>query len=54
MIILKKEGDFLDHLSDLERKETIGWMAVAEKSLQKVWNNSKDDEIWKKYLADDL
>jgi len=32
------------------RKEKIGWMIVAEKSMKKVWDNKKDDEVWSKYL----
>jgi len=31
------------------RKEKIGWLIVAEKSMQKIWNNKKDDEVWKRY-----
>ncbi len=31
-------------------KEKQGWMALAEKSLEKIWKNKKDDEIWSKYL----
>jgi len=31
-------------------KEKQGWMALAEKSLEKIWKNKKDDEVWEKYL----
>ena len=31
-------------------KEKQGWMALAEKSLEKIWKNKKDDEVWSKYL----
>lgn len=31
-------------------KERQGWMALAEKSLEKIWKNKKDDEVWGKYL----
>lgn len=31
-------------------KEKQGWMALAEKSLQKIWENKKDDKVWNKYL----
>jgi len=34
---------------DKTKKEKIGWMILAEKSMGKIWNN-KDDEIWGKYL----
>lgn len=32
------------------RKEKIGWMILAEKSLSKMWDNKNDDEFWNKYL----
>ena len=32
------------------RKEKIGWMILTEKSLNKIWDNKKDSEIWSKYL----
>ena len=35
---------------DRTRKEKIGWMILAEKSMGKIWDNKKDDEIWNKYL----
>lgn len=35
---------------DRTKKEKIGWMILAEKSMKKVWNNKKDDNIWNKYL----
>ncbi|MEK6897348.1 MAG: ribbon-helix-helix domain-containing protein [Nanoarchaeota archaeon] len=31
------------------RKEKIGWMILAERSMKKLWGN-KEDEIWNKYL----
>ena len=31
-------------------KEKQGWMALAEKSLEKIWKNKKDDKVWSKYL----
>lgn len=46
-IVLEKEKDFLKKLK--EQEEKAGWMAVAEKSLETVWNNKKDDQTWKKY-----
>ena len=52
-IILEKESDFLaamkNPLTEIE-KEKLGWMILAEKSLAKVWDNPKDEEVWKKYL----
>ncbi len=32
------------------KKEKIGWMVLGEKSMEKIWNNKRDDEIWSKYL----
>jgi len=34
---------------DRNKKEKIGWMILAEKSMSEIWNNKKD-EIWNKYL----
>ncbi len=33
-----------------EKKESIGWLAVAEKSMEKIWANKKDEKEWTKYL----
>jgi len=35
---------------DRNRKEKIGWMILAEKTMSKLWDNKKDDEVWGKYL----
>ena len=35
---------------DKTKKEKIGWMILAEKSLNKMWDNKKDDGVWNKYL----
>ena len=32
------------------RKEKMGWLVIAEKSMKKIWDNKKDDENWGKYL----
>ncbi len=32
------------------KKEKQGWLVLAEKSMQKIWDNPKDEEIWKEYL----
>ena len=34
---------------DRSKKEKIGWMILAEKSMSKIWDN-KEDEIWNSYL----
>ncbi len=51
-IILKKESDVVNLISSKvdRRKEDIGWMILAQKSLEELWNNPKDEEVWKKYL----
>lgn len=30
--------------------ENLGWLILAENSMKKLWDNKKDDEVWKKYL----
>ena len=35
---------------DRNRKENIGWMILAEKSMKEIWDNKKDEEVWSKYL----
>jgi Arc/MetJ-type ribon-helix-helix transcriptional regulator len=32
------------------KKEKMGWLVLAEKSMNKIWDNKKDDKIWRKYL----
>ena len=32
------------------KKEKQGWLALAEKSLDKLWENEKDEKTWGKYL----
>ena len=48
------KSEFIRHLimEKLERnkKEKIGWMILAEKSMNKIWANKKDDEVWGKYV----
>lgn len=48
------KSEFIRHLimEKLERnkKEKIGWMILAEKSMNKIWDNKKDDKVWSKYL----
>ena len=31
---------------DRSRKEKIGWMILAEKSMSKIWSNKKDEKAW--------
>ena len=48
------KSEFVRHLImeklERNRKEKMGWLALAEKSMMKMWDNKKDDEVWCKYL----
>ena len=46
------KSEFIRQLiaTKIESKEKQGWMALAEKSLEKIWENKKDDKTWSKYL----
>ena len=48
------KSEFIRHLImerlERNRKEKIGWMILAEKSMKKIWDNKKDDEVWSKYV----
>lgn len=48
------KSEFIRHLImeklDKTKKEKIGWLILAEKSMNKLWNNKRDDEIWSEYL----
>ena len=35
---------------DRNKKEKIGWLVIAEKSMKKIWDNKEDEEVWNKYL----
>ena len=32
------------------RKEKMGWLAVAEKSMKDIWDNPRDEKNWGRYL----
>ena len=50
-LVIEVEKDFLRRLEELEsKKEKQGWLALAEKSLTELWDNSKDEKEWGKYL----
>ena len=40
---------FYDERFQVSGDEKTGWLVLAEKSVQKVWDNAKDDEAWRKY-----
>ncbi len=48
------KSEFIRHLImerlDRTKKEKIGWLVLAEKSMSKIWDNKKDEETWSKYL----
>ncbi len=48
------KSEFIRHLIfeklDSHKIERYGWLILAEKSLNKLWQNKKDDEVWSKYL----
>ena len=48
------KSEFIRHLImeklEKNRKEKIGWLIIAEKSMKKIWDNKKDDDVWNKYL----
>ncbi len=48
-IVLEKESQFIKKINDIN-PESLGWLALAENSLKKIWDNKKDDETWGKYL----
>ena len=35
---------------ETNRKEKADFLILAEKSMEKIWDNKKDDKIWRKYL----
>jgi len=48
-IIIIPEKEFEKELLAIE-KEQHQWHAILEKTLQKDWNNQKDEDIWRTYL----
>lgn len=50
VLLLKKEEDVEKIIYDNQKKEMIGWMLLAEKSLKDIWDNPKDDKHWSRYL----
>lgn len=59
IFLLKKKNylsksEFIRHLIidklESHKKENYGWLVLAEKSIAKMWDNKKEDEVWSKYL----
>ncbi|PIN90813.1 hypothetical protein COU60_00530 [Candidatus Pacearchaeota archaeon CG10_big_fil_rev_8_21_14_0_10_34_76] len=48
------KSEFIRHLIleklESHKKEKYGWLVIAEKSMNKLWDNKKDSEVWSKYL----
>ena len=48
------KSEFIRHLIieklEKNRKEKFGWLVLAERSMKKIWDNKKDEELWAKYL----
>lgn len=48
------KSEFIRHLImeklDSHKKEKYGWLVLAERSFNKIWDNKKDDEVWNKYI----
>ncbi len=46
------KSEFVRHLimEKLDRKEKMGWLALAERSMKKMWDNKEDDETWSAYV----
>jgi len=48
------KSEFLRYLIREKMEDTIkekqGWLALAEQSLKKVWDNKQDDEAWSAYV----
>ena len=46
--------EFLRHLIREKMEDAVkekqGWLALAEQSLKKMWDNKRDDEIWSSYV----
>ncbi len=49
-LVLKKEEEITKHLDENRQKEVVGWLVLAEQALKNVWDNPKDEEVWKRYL----
>jgi len=49
-LILEKEEKINKVLLKEKELEEKDWNALAEESLKEVWDNEKDDKVWRKYL----
>ena len=49
-IIIEMEEKINSILKREQEVEEKGWSDLSETSLKEVWDNEKDDKVWKKYL----
>ena len=49
-LILEKEDKVNKRLIKDIDQEDFGWNLLGEQSLKEVWDNEKDDIVWRKYL----
>ena len=33
-----------------EIEEKLGWLEIVQKSMDRMWDNKRDEEVWKLYL----
>ena len=52
MRIMKNKNLRLSEYNAKELEEKIGWIILSKKSLNKIWNNRKDDKVWNRYFKD--
>ncbi len=45
--------ELVSYSLNMEKKdeEKLGWLILAEKSIDKLWSNEKDKKVWNKYLT---
>ena len=48
-VILQKEEQFMKKLK-VQEEERRAWITLGEAAFAKVWDNPKDDDVWKKHL----
>jgi AbrB family looped-hinge helix DNA binding protein len=50
-LVLELEKNFMKDWEELKKiQEDKGWLFLAEKNMNELWNNSKDEKVWSKYL----
>lgn len=49
-IILEKEEKIKKILNKRFNIDEEGWNSLVEESFKEIWDNEKDDKVWKKYL----